>query len=56
MVGTIVEIYNGMTFVPVEIKADMIGYYLGEFAPSYKPVSHGKLGIGATRSSKFNNI
>ena len=53
MVGSNVNIYNGKTFIPVEIKADMIGYYLGEFSLSYKPVAHGKLGVGATRSSKF---
>ena len=53
MVGSVVNIYNGKTFIPVEIKADMVGYYLGEFSLSYKPVAHGKLGVGATRSSKF---
>jgi len=53
MVGSNVNIYNGKTFVPVEIKADMVGYYLAEFSLSYKPVTHGKLGVGATRSSKF---
>ena len=30
----------------------MIGYYLGEFAMSYKKVSHGKPGVGATAGSK----
>lgn len=53
MVGSLVEVYSGKTFVPVEVKADMIGYFLGEFSLSYKPVTHGKLGVGATRSSKF---
>jgi Ribosomal protein S19 len=37
----------------VEIKADMVGHYLGEFSISYKPVKHGKPGIGATHSSRF---
>lgn len=53
MVGSTVDVYSGKVFVPVEVKADMIGYYLGEFSLSYKPVTHGKLGVGATRSSKF---
>jgi small subunit ribosomal protein S15e len=53
MVGSLVEVYSGKTFVPVEVKADMIGYFLAEFSLSYKPVTHGKLGVGATRSSKF---
>jgi len=53
MVGSVVDVYSGKTFIPVEIKPDMIGYYLGEFSLSYKPVAHGKLGVGATRSSKF---
>lgn len=53
MVGAVVDVYSGKTFVPVDIKADMIGYFLAEFSLSYKPVAHGKLGVGATRSSKF---
>ena len=31
----------------------MIGHYLGEFSITYKPVSHGRPGIGATNSSRF---
>merc|ERR1712032_1246912 len=31
----------------------MIGYYLGEFAMTYRRVCHGKPGVGATHSSKF---
>lgn len=37
----------------VEIKPDMIGHYLAEFSISYRPVKHGKPGIGATNSSRF---
>lgn len=37
----------------VEIKPEMIGHYLGEFSLSYKPVKHGRPGIGATHSSRF---
>ena len=52
MVGAVVGIYNGKTFNQVEIKPEMIGHYLGEFSLTYKPVKHGKPGIGATNSSK----
>ena len=46
-------IYKGLRYFAVEIKPEMIGYYLGEFAMSYKRVMHGKPGVGATHSSKF---
>lgn len=53
MVGAIAGVYNGKTYINVEIKADMIGHYLGEFSISYTPVKHGRPGIGATHSSRF---
>jgi len=53
MVASIVGVYNGLNFTQVEIKPDMIGHYLGEFALSYKPVKHGRPGVGATGSSRF---
>ena len=53
MVGSVVGIYNGKTFNQVEIKPEMIGHYLGEFSITYKPVKHGRPGIGATHSSRF---
>ncbi|PAA63033.1 hypothetical protein BOX15_Mlig010415g1 [Macrostomum lignano] len=53
MVGSIVGVYNGKTFNAVEVKPDMIGHYLGEFSLTYKPVKHGRPGIGATHSSRF---
>lgn len=53
MVGSIVGVYNGKTFNQIEIKAEMIGHYLGEFSITYKPVKHGRPGIGATHSSRF---
>ncbi|KAL3265393.1 hypothetical protein HHI36_009599 [Cryptolaemus montrouzieri] len=53
MVGSIVGVYNGKAFNQVEIKPEMIGHYLGEFSPTYKPVKHGRPGIGATHSSRF---
>ena len=53
MIGSVVGVYNGKTFNQVEVKPDMIGHYLAEFSISYKPVSHGRAGIGATHSSRF---
>nr|XP_023397560.1 40S ribosomal protein S15 [Loxodonta africana] len=53
MVGSMVGVYNGKTFNQVEIKPEMIGHYLGEFSITYKPVKHGRPGIGATHSSRF---
>ncbi|KAL1926776.1 hypothetical protein VTP01DRAFT_5422 [Rhizomucor pusillus] len=53
MIGSVVGIYNGKVFNQVEIKPEMVGHYLGEFSISYKPVRHGRPGIGATHSSRF---
>jgi small subunit ribosomal protein S19 len=53
MVGLTIAVHNGKDFVQVEIKPDMIGHYLGEFAVTNKPVRHGTPGIGASRSSMY---
>jgi len=53
MVGLTIHVYNGKEFVPIEIKPEMIGHYLGEFAITCKPVKHGAPGIGASRSSMY---
>mmetsp|Transcript_26964 Transcript_26964/g.64022 ORF Transcript_26964/g.64022 Transcript_26964/m.64022 type:complete len:145 (-) Transcript_26964:52-486(-) len=53
MIGSVVGVYNGKSFTSVEIKAEMCGHYLGEFSITYKPVKHGRPGIGATHSSRF---
>ena len=53
MIGTTIQIHNGKEFVSVEIKPEMIGHYLGEFAVTNKPVRHGTPGIGASRSSMY---
>eukprot|EP00744_Colponema_vietnamica_P000093 GILI01000179.1.p1 GENE.GILI01000179.1~~GILI01000179.1.p1 ORF type:complete len:153 (-),score=57.75 GILI01000179.1:151-609(-) len=53
MIGSMVGVYNGKTFNAVEVKPEMVGHYLGEFSISYKPVKHGRPGIGATHSSRF---
>lgn len=41
------SVYN-FSFQP-----EMIGHYLAEFSITYKPVKHGRPGIGATHSSRF---
>ena len=53
MVGKKVAIHNGKEFKEVELRAEMIGHYLGEFALTRKIVKHSGPGVGATRSSKF---
>jgi len=53
MVGQKIGIHNGKSFEFVEIKTEMIGHYLGEFALTRKKVLHGSAGVGATRSSKY---
>ncbi len=52
-VGKRVAVHNGKEFITVEIKPEMIGHYLGEFALTRKEVRHSGPGVGATRSSKF---
>jgi small subunit ribosomal protein S19 len=46
-------LHNGQEFERVDVEAEMIGHYLGEFELTRKDVEHGQAGIGATRSSKF---
>lgn len=53
MIQSVINIHNGHGYNNIEVKPEMIGYYLGEFAMSYKRVLHGKPGVGATHSSKF---
>jgi len=53
MVQSVINVHNGKGYNSIEVKPEMIGYYLGEFAMTYKRVSHGKPGVGATHSSKF---
>ena len=56
MAGSVVEVYGGKYWNSVEVKADMVGSYLAEYSMTYKPVRHGKVGVGATRSSKFTSV
>ena len=53
MIGSVIGVYNGKTFNQVEIKPEMVGYYLAELSISYKPCKHGRPGIGSTTTSRF---
>lgn len=53
MVDLTIEVHNGKEFVRVKIQPEMIGHYLGEFAPTRKRVQHGTPGMGATKSSLY---
>jgi small subunit ribosomal protein S19 len=53
MVGLTISVHNGREFVPLEVKPEMIGRYLGEYVITNKKVVHGTPGIGASRSSLY---
>lgn len=53
MLDLTIHVHNGKEFIPVKIKPEMLGHYLGEFAPTRKRVKHGLPGIGATKSSLY---
>ncbi len=56
MVGLVIHIYNGKSFMPVEIAPDMISHALGEFTMNRQKVAHSAPGIGATRSSASASV
>jgi len=47
---------NNDDFMTIEIKPEMIGHFIGEFAMTRKEVKHSAPGIGATRSSMFISV
>jgi small subunit ribosomal protein S19 len=51
-VGKTIAVHNGQNFVEIDVKPEMIGHYLGEFAITRRGVAHSGPGVGATRSSK----
>jgi len=53
MLGLTIHVHSGKEFVPVPVKPEMIGHYIGEFVITNKRVSHGTPGIGASRSSLY---
>merc|ERR1712166_152783 len=46
MIGSVVGVYNGKQFINAEVKPEMIGQYLAEFSITYKPIRHGRPGMG----------
>lgn len=53
MIGMTIQVYNGKEFAPIEVAAEMLGHYLGEYAYTCKKVTHGAPGLKATRSSMY---
>jgi len=53
MVGLTISVHNGREFIPLEVKPEMLGRYLGEYVITNKKVVHGTPGIGASRSSLY---
>ncbi|MCW1300922.1 MAG: 30S ribosomal protein S19 [Candidatus Nanoarchaeia archaeon] len=51
MVGVTIGVHAGKEYKYVEIRPEMIGHRLGEFALTRKKVEHSAPGIGATKSS-----
>lgn len=52
MIGMKIGIYNGKSFIPVEITGEMLGHVFGEFAPTRARIVHSKSGVGATKGSR----
>ncbi|HKL24264.1 MAG TPA: 30S ribosomal protein S19 [Candidatus Nanoarchaeia archaeon] len=51
MVGLKINIYNGKSFLPIQINEEMLGHRLGEFSHTRGKVKHTKAGVGATKGS-----
>jgi small subunit ribosomal protein S19 len=41
MVGFVFAVHNGKTFINVDVREEMVGHRLGEFAPTRKFIRHG---------------
>lgn len=53
MVGVTINVFSGKEFLPVVVRPEMVGHYLGEYAMTNKRVIHGAPGVGASRSSLY---
>jgi small subunit ribosomal protein S19 len=53
MLGLTLQLHAGKEYVAIEIKPEMVGHYIGEFAITNQKVVHGTPGIGASRSSMY---
>jgi len=56
MAGVRISIHDGKTYVPIEIRPEMVGHYLGEFVRTRRDVEHKAPGVGATRSTKHISV
>jgi len=56
MIGRKIAIHNGKEFVTIRITPPMLFHYLGEFAPTNKPVQHSSPGKGATGLRLSDNL
>ena len=55
-IGKQFNVYTGKEWAQVRVEPEMVGQYLGEFAPTRKRVQHSAPGVGATRASKFVSL
>lgn len=53
MLGLTLQLHSGKEYVSIDIKPEMVGHYIGEFAITNQKVVHGTPGIGASRSSMY---
>ena len=56
MVGLRIMVYNGKTYVSLDVIGEMLGHRLGEFSVTRTKVKHGAAGVGATRSSAAMSV
>jgi len=52
MIGMKIQIYNGKSFIPIELTGETLGHSFGEFSLTRARIKHGKSGIGATKGTK----
>ena len=56
MVGRRIMVHRGNEWKVLDIKAEMLGYRLGDFVLTRQRVQHSSPGLGATKSSKFTAL
>jgi small subunit ribosomal protein S19 len=54
IIGKVVMVHTGKEYVPVTITEEMIGFRLGEFAPTRKSVKHASPGVGSAAKTKVS--
>lgn len=53
MIGLNIKVHNGKEFALVNVRPEMTGHYLGEYAITNRRVQHGAPGVGSSRSSLY---